>query len=147
MFLSVFYKKKLTMVYSLPNMRSLVSCWQICAPNYVQVQLLVVVISVWLGSDYIHPVIHNTINSWIYMCLLWIKRTWEFQIICDTFFSDTKLYYTFHIFLLPYLDYLCLFSYVSIANSLQMQEGFVIHCKLITEWIESTLSRMLFPVQ
>ena len=63
-------------------MKSLVSCLNICESNYVQVQLSVGVINGWLGSDYIQPVIHNTIISWYYMILLWIKLTTE-RLWCD----------------------------------------------------------------
>ena len=37
-FLSIFYNNNLTMVYLFQNMRSLVSCRQIFAPNHVQIQ-------------------------------------------------------------------------------------------------------------
>ena len=36
-----FYKNSLTMVYLFQNMVSIVSCRQICAPNYFQIQLSV----------------------------------------------------------------------------------------------------------
>ena len=45
------------------NMRSLVSCWKICAPNHAQVQLSAGVINVILDSYYIQPMIQNTIDS------------------------------------------------------------------------------------
>ena len=65
---------KLTMVFSFLNMKSLVLFRKICAPNHYQVQLSVGVLNVWLGSDSITLVIHNTINSWDYISLLWPKR-------------------------------------------------------------------------
>ena len=71
--LSDFYKINSTMVFLFQNMISLVPCRKICAPNHVQVQLSVRVINGWLGSDYIQPVIQNTINSRDYMSLLWNK--------------------------------------------------------------------------
>ena len=43
------------------NIRSLVSCHQICAPNHVQVQLSARVLNGCLGSDSIHTVIYNNI--------------------------------------------------------------------------------------
>ena len=55
------------------NMRSLVSSRQICAPNHDQVQLSAVVLNWRLGSYYIQPVIHDTINSLYYMSFLWTK--------------------------------------------------------------------------
>ena len=70
-----FYKKFLTMVSLFQNMRSLVQYRQICAPNYLQVQLSIGVIYGWLESDYIQRVIQNTINTWYYMSLLWTKQT------------------------------------------------------------------------
>ena len=82
--LSDFYKNNLTMVSLFQNMRSLVSCRKICSPNHLQFQLSVVVLNVWLGSDYIQPVIQNTINSWDYMNLLWTKR-----IIKRTYYAFT----------------------------------------------------------
>ena len=54
-------------------MRNMVSYQQICAPNHVQVQLPVGVLNGLLGSVYIQTVIDNTINSWYYVSLLWIK--------------------------------------------------------------------------
>ena len=48
----------------------------------MQVQLSVGVLHYWLGSDYIQPVIQNTINSWDYMILLWNKGAKEI-ILCD----------------------------------------------------------------
>ena len=72
--LSVFYKNNLTMISLFQNMRSIVSCRQICAPNLVQVWLSVRVLNGWLDSDYIQPVIQNTISPWDYMILLWNKR-------------------------------------------------------------------------
>ena len=44
-FLTVFYYKNLIMVSLFQNMRSLVSCRQICAPNHFQVQLSVRVLN------------------------------------------------------------------------------------------------------
>ena len=73
-FLYDFYKNNLKMVFLFQNIRSLVSWRQICAPKHVQVQLPVVVLNGWQDSDYVQPVIKNTINSWCYMNLLWTKR-------------------------------------------------------------------------
>ena len=56
-FLCVLYKNNLIMVSLFLNMRSLVSCRQICAPNHVQVELSVGVLNGWLDSDSIQPVI------------------------------------------------------------------------------------------
>ena len=56
-------------------MRSLVYCRQICAPDHVQVQISVVVLNGWMGSDYIQTVIHNTIKSWNFISFLWTKLT------------------------------------------------------------------------
>ena len=62
------------MVFLFINMRSLVSCRKICAPNHFQFQLSVGVLNGLLDPDNTQPVIHNTINSWDYMNLLWTKR-------------------------------------------------------------------------
>ena len=70
-YLSAFYKNNFKMVSLFQNMIILVSCRQICAPNHVQVQLSVGVLNGLLDSDYIQPVIQNTINPWYYMNLLW----------------------------------------------------------------------------
>ena len=72
-FLSILYMNNLTMVFLLQNMRSLVSCHNICAPNHIQVQLSTGVLNGWLGSDSIQPVIYNNINSIYYISLLWTK--------------------------------------------------------------------------
>ena len=44
--LSVFYQNNLTMVFLFQHMRTIVSCWHICAPNHVEVQLSVGVLNV-----------------------------------------------------------------------------------------------------
>ena len=61
------------MVYLFQNMRSIMSCQKICAPNHVQLQLSVGVLNGLLDSDYIQPVIQNTINSLDFMNLFWTK--------------------------------------------------------------------------
>ena len=61
------------MVYLFQNTRSLVSCRKIYAPNHAKVKLSVEVINGQLDSDYIQPLIQNTINSWDWMNLLWTK--------------------------------------------------------------------------
>ena len=71
--LSGFYTKELTMVYLFQNMRSLVSFRKICAPKHIQVQLSVGITNGWPDSDYIWPLIQNTINSWDYMIFLWTE--------------------------------------------------------------------------
>ena len=62
------------MVSLLQNMRSIVSCRYICAPNHVWFQPSFKVINIWLDSDSIQIDIHNTINSWYYMSFLLTKR-------------------------------------------------------------------------
>ena len=57
-----FIQEKLTMVFVLPTMISIVSCRQLCAPNHVQVQLSVGLLNGLLGSFSIQPVIQNNIN-------------------------------------------------------------------------------------
>ena len=72
------------MVFWFQNLRNLVSCQRIFAPNHAQVQLSVGLLNVWLGSDYIQLVIHKTINSWYYTVFLWWLR------ICATFKPELK---------------------------------------------------------
>ena len=48
-----FLQEQYTMVFLFQNMRSLVSCRQICAPDHVQFKKLVKVINGRLDSDYI----------------------------------------------------------------------------------------------
>ena len=57
-FLSVFYKSNLTMISLFQNMRSPVSCRQICAPNHVQFQLSVGLLN-GLSIEYIA---HSHVN-------------------------------------------------------------------------------------
>ena len=57
-----FLQEKLTMFSLLQNMRILVSCQKICAPNHVDVQLTVVVINGLMDSYSIQLVIQNSTN-------------------------------------------------------------------------------------
>ena len=57
-----FIQDFLSMVYLFQNMRSIVSCHQICAPKHVQVPSSVGVLNIRLASDSTHTVILNTIN-------------------------------------------------------------------------------------
>ena len=48
-YIPVFFKKNLTIVFLFPNIISLVSCQNICAPNHVQFKMLFGVINGWMG--------------------------------------------------------------------------------------------------
>ena len=62
------------MVYLLQNVRSLVSFQKICVPNHTRFQLPVIVLNGWLAYTSTHPVILNTINSWIYRNMMWLNH-------------------------------------------------------------------------
>ena len=54
------------MVYLLLNMKSLLSCYLLCASNHVRVQLLVIEINLLMASTFTHQVILKIINLWSY---------------------------------------------------------------------------------
>ena len=69
----------------------------------------------------------------------------SFQTKCDRMFSDLESDHIFSIFKLHTRFIFCFFSYLVITHLLRRGKGVVIYRKLITYWIDSTWSWILFP--